>query len=493
MSTTQPQYPVVTSEYAVVIAVHHPLVRARGFQSVSVGEVVIFEDNSLGQVLSFTDEAIDIMVFSTKPVAIESKISRTGHVLSFPVSRLKTGAIFSPHGEVVLGTAASSSSSEEYSSIFKVPPRISQRKRITKQLETGFSLTDILLPIGHGQRELLVGDRKAGKSDFARGVALTQAQSGTTVVYGLVGKKVADIKKTYDFFKKSGVLENIILVASTTQDPVSTITITPVAAMTVAEHLVSQGKDVLLILDDLTTHAEFYRELSLLAKRFPGRDSYPGDIFYRHAQLLERAGMFSHDKNTAGEVSLTCLPVVRTINSDLTDFITSNLISITDGHLLFDTKLFAQGFRPAIDTKLSVTRVGKQTQSPLQRDINQELTSFLTSYRKTKNLTHLGSEISTRSQEVLKKGDLITNFLSDSQQQGIATTVRLIILGLIWQGWYAQTHENALKSSIFQLSKQYQTSTIATQLDEYVTAPSFTAFLSKIKSNQTQLRQLCQI
>lgn len=485
------QYPVVSGEYAVVTTVNHPLVRAKGFSSLIPGEVVVFDSGELGQVMSFDEHGIDIMIFSKKPVLVGSKLSRTGKELSFPVSKLAYGTVYSPLGEVILGKGASTTA-DTFRTIFRTPPQISERSRVTEQLETGYSLTDILLPIGCGQRELLVGDRKAGKSDFARGVALTQAQQGTTVIYGMIGKKVSDIKRTYDFFKANNVLDKVILVTSTTQDPVSTIAITPMSAMTVAEHVIQLGNNVLLILDDLTSHAEFYRELSLLAKRFPGRDSYPGDTFYLHAQLLERAGVFKGNKENSA-LSLTCLPVVRTVNSDLTDFITSNLISITDGHLLFDTKLFAQGRRPAIDIKLSVTRVGKQTQSQLQRDINQKLTSFLTSYRKTKNLTHLGSEISERSQEVLQKGDLFTHFLSDSSQEASAQTVRLIIVGMIWSGWFKNTHENVLYSSIHQLHKNYQKPTIATQLDEITQAASFDEFLQKIAQNESLLRDLCQI
>jgi len=487
------QYPTVASEYAVVTAVNHPLVRAKGFQTLLPNEVVIFANGVLGQVLSFDEHGIDIMIFSETSVAVGTKISRTGTELSFPVSKLKMGTIFSPLGESIFGTA-NAQKNETFRTIFRTPPAISTRTRITEQLETGYSLTDILLPIGCGQRELLVGDRKAGKSDFARGVALTQARLGTTVVYGMIGKKVSDIKRTYDFFKKNKILDTIVMIASTTQDPVSTISVTPMAAMSVAEHLVGQGNNVLLILDDLTTHAEFYRELSLLAKRFPVRDSYPGDIFYLHAQLLERAGVFlQDDKKDAKGIALTCLPVVRTVNSDLTDFITSNLISITDGHLLFDTKLYAQGLRPAIDTKLSVTRVGKQTQTQLQRDLNQKLTSFIAEYNKTKNLTHLGSEISRRSQDILQKGDLFTRFMSDSTQEAHSQTVRLLIVGMIWAGWFTNTHENVLLSSMHQLNKMYQTKDVAAQLNKMVLAESFDAFLKDISQNETMLRDICQI
>ncbi len=494
MSSKNNQYPLITDEYATVIAVHTPLIRARGFTTVKSGEVVVFDSGAIGQVLSFDEKGIDIMVFSNESIPIHSSISRTNTVLSFPIHHLEMGQIYSPLGELLVGDVLLSPTKEkQFKPLYSPPPRIPQRKRITTQLETGYNLTDILLPLGHGQRELLVGDRKAGKSDFARGMAAHQAKLGNTVVYCLIGKKISDIKRTYEFFAKQKLLSNVVLIASTAQDPVSTISITPTAAMSVAESLISQGKTTILILDDLTSHAEFYREISLLAKRFPGRDSYPGDIFHVHAHMLERSGCFVNPMDSTKTVALSCLPVVRTSNGDLTDFITSNLISITDGHLLFDTKLYAQGYRPAINTSLSVTRVGKQTQTPLQRELNQQLTSFLSAYRKTKNLTHLGTEISDQSQAILKKGDLFTTFLSDANQTSIPHSAKIILVGMIWEGWFNQTHENELKSAGFKLGKALEIPQTATQITAILDTHSFTEFLEKLRASKNELRELCQI
>lgn len=492
MSTANNQYTSSKEEYAEVISVHHPLIITQGFSDINTGEVVLFEDDSLGQVLSYTETKQKIMVFSNTPPKLGSKIFRTGSQLTFPVHENLLGNVYNPLGSKLLSAnKAKTPKKVTYKEIFTHPPSITERTRITKQLISGFSITDLLLPIGKGQRELLIGDKKSGKSNFARNLAVKQAQEGSIVVFALIGKQVAQIKNTFDFFTQKKVIDNIVLIASTPKDPISSIIISPYAAMTVAEYFASTGKDVLLLLDDLTTQAEYYREVSLLAKKFPGRDSYPGDIFFSQAQLLERGGSFQHPDAEDG-VSITCLPVVRTSNSDLTDFIASNLISITDGHLLFDTKLFNQGVRPAVNLGLSVTRVGKQTQTQLQRDVNVKVTSFLSQYKKTKNLTHIGSEISEASQRVLHKGTLLTKFFSE--ENGLQLPVQLILLSMIWLGWFEKTHEKVIDNCKIQLESTYTVSTSQSKINGIVgTAKTFDELQAAVEKEKSYLLGICQI
>lgn len=489
------QYQIDTSEYAEVTAVHHPLVNAKGFTNISPGEMVVFDDDdqSLGQVLSFNTTEIKLMIFSKKPIKTGSKLYRTKKQLSFPITSSLLGSVFGPLGELLITNNKKISSTVlEYREVYQEPAKITQRKRIANQLITGFSVTDLLLPIGEGQRELLIGDRKAGKGVFARNIAVKQAQLGNTVVYAMIAKTTADIKSAYDYFIKQNVIDNIVIIASTPKDSVSSIVVTPYSAMTVAEYLLTQGNNVLLILDDLTSQAEFYREISLLAKKFPGRDSYPGDIFFAQAELLERSGTFAHPQDSKKTVSLTCLPVVRTMSSDLTDFIASNLISITDGHLLFEPRLFNQGFRPAINTGLSVTRVGKQTQTAVQRDINLKVTSFLAMYQKTKNLTHLGSEISEKSQKILLKGEILTNFFSETN--GLPLNVQIILLTMIWLDWFEQSHKNVISNCKFELDKQYTKKNVQEKIDLLLTnSKSFAELLETVEKEKTFLLNLCQV
>lgn len=491
--TQQVQYQIDKSEYAEVTSVNHPLITARGFTNINPGEMVMFEDDSLGQVLSFSADEIKLMVFSKDPIKNGEKLYRTKKQLSFPITSQLLGSVFNSVGELLITKNKNKAGKIIFKEIYLEPPEIAARRRTTHQLVTGFSVTDLLLPIGEGQRELLIGDRKSGKSNFARNLAVRQAQSGNKVVYAMIAKKTADIKKTYDFFIERKVMDSITIIASTPKDSISSIIITPYAAMTVAEYLMSQGENILLILDDLTSQAEFYREISLLAKKFPGRDSFPGDIFFSQAQLLERSGTFAHPTQPEKTVSLTCLPVVRTSNSDLTDFIASNLISITDGHLLFDQRLFNQGVRPAVNIGLSVTRVGKQTQSPVQRDINLKVTSFLTSYKKTKSLTHLGSEISATSQKILKKGELITEFFSENN--GLPMNIQIILLTMIWLNWFENTHKNVVATCKFELEKRYANEkNIKTKLKNLISSSkSFKELLVNVEKEKTALLNLCQV
>jgi len=491
--TQELQYQIDKSEYAEVTSVNHPLITARGFSNINPGEMVMFEDKSLGQVLSFSTNEIKLMVFSKEAVKNGEKLYRTKKQLSFPINSQLLGSVYNSVGEQLISLNKNKIDKTIFKEIYQEPPEITKRRRTTQQLVTGFSVTDLLLPIGEGQRELLIGDRKSGKSNYARNLAVRQANHGNKVVYAMIAKKTTDIKKAYDFFIDRKVMDSITIIASTPKDPISSIVITPYSAMTVAEHLMSQGENILLVLDDLTSQAEFYREISLLAKKFPGRDSFPGDIFFSQAQLLERSGTFVHPNDPKKIVSLTCLPVVRTSNSDLTDFIASNLISITDGHLLFDQRLFNQGVRPAVNIGLSVTRVGKQTQTPVQRDINLKITSFLSSYKKTKSLTHLGSEISEASQKVLKKGELITEFFSENN--GLPMNIQIILLTMIWLNWFENTHKNVVATCKFELEKRYvEEKEIEAKINELISnSNSFKELLANVEKEKTALLNLCQV
>ena len=224
-------------------------------------------------------------------------------------------------------------------------------------------------------------------------------------------------------------MDKVLLIASTSTDPAGTIFVTPYSAMAAAEYFKDKGKDVLVVLDDMSTHAKFYREISLLGKRFPGRNSYPGDIFYVHAKLMERAGNFS---TTNGETAITCLPVVETTQGDLSGFIQTNLMSMTDGHLFFDSNLFYQGRRPAINPFLSVTRVGRQTQSSIKRSINREITSFLTLYERIQNFVHFGSELNESSKITLDTGAKIQKLFDQPSNEIIPINVQVIIFVMVW-------------------------------------------------------------
>jgi F-type H+-transporting ATPase subunit alpha len=311
------------------------------------------------------------------------------------------------------------------------PVGIAGRQKITKHLVTGTALVDLLIPLGRGQRELIIGDRKTGKTSLILTTIKNQVSEGVVAIYAAIAKKKSDIKKLQEFFVQEKIADKVIIVATSSYDSPSLIYQTPYAAMSIAEYFKDQGVHTLLILDDLSTHAKFYRELSLLARRFPGRDSYPGDIFYVHSKLLERAGNFKHPK--FGEVSITCLPVIEIVEGDFTGYVSTNVMGITDGHIYLDSNIYYQGMRPAVNIPLSVTRVGRQTLDKLTRDVNKTLTSFLAEYTKLQNLSHFGQELTDEVKRSLRRGELIERFLNQSYHVTVPLTIQLIIISMILQ------------------------------------------------------------
>jgi len=494
MTTPNTIQPVV-QEFAVVEAVHHPLAILRGFPSVLPGELITFENNVRGQVMGFDQDKVEVMVFDSVPPQVGSSATRTNQVLSFPVSMELLGTMLNPLGEHLLGKSSPAKAQNvENKPLDASPPPLSQRRRITQRFHTGVSLVDTLLPIGRGQRELVVGDRKTGKTAFVVSAATSQALSDSLIVYASIGKKTVELRQLFDTFSELKILERMVFVASSASDPVSSIVLTPYSAMAVAEYLRDQGHTVLVILDDLSQHAKFYRELSLLARHFPGRDSYPGNIFSIHAQLLERAGCFQNPQKPDESISITCLPMAETTDSDLTEYIVSNLISITDGHLLFDNTLFQQGQRPAVHTALSVTRVGKQTQSPLDRDISRAVLSFVSKYEKIKELTHFGNELSEASQAVILQGSVLMNFFSQAQRVTLPSNLQQVMLAIIWLQWIKSAEKIKIRQIVDNLSSANDSSPeIRERLAKLRDVKTFTELLKSITQERAFIATICKI
>jgi len=476
-------------EYGIVDSVNYPLSQVRGLPSVKPGELVKFESGALGRVMSFTQNLAEIMILSQEAIKVGSQVEHFQEETSVPVGDGLLGQVISPLGVALIGAQVETESRPLENPI----PPLFERTRIVFPLRTGVSLVDMLLPLGRGQRELIVGDRKTGKTAFALKTMRKQAQEGSIIVYAGIAKKTDEIKRIQAFTKAEGIDKQTVIVASFPHEPASIISLTPHTAVRIAEHFRDEGKDVLVVLDDMTNHAKYYRELALLGKRFPGRDSYPGDIFFEHARMLERGGSFIHPKDSSKSVHITFLPLAETANSNLTDYIISNLISITDGHLLFDTTLFQQGRRPAIHTSLSVTRVGKQTQTPLQRDITRKLSTFFNKFEKTKNLTHFAAEISPESQRLLQTGKILASFFDETNEVSLPSPIQLTLVAMIWLGWMSTLGKKTLQRYRDSLLKTYtENKEIAQQLDELCEAENFEDFLKIVKEKQHWLMQLCQ-
>jgi len=359
--------------------------------------------------------------------------------------------------------------------------KILDRKTVDKPLTTGVNLVDLVVPLSRGQRELVIGDRKTGKTEFLRQAILSQASIGAICIYAVIGQKRAETIKLREFLKKNNVTSNTIVVSSSSSDAAGLIYLTPFTAMTIAEHFRDKGMDVLLILDDMTTHARVYREISLLARRFPGRASYPGDIFYLHAKLIERAGNF-----TKG--SITALPVAESTLGDLSGYIQTNLMSMTDGHIFFDIDLYNEGRRPAVNPFLSVTRIGHQTQSRLLKELSREVTSFLVKYDTMKQFLHFGAEVGQDAKNILQLGERLDVLFNQGTETIIPVNVNILLVSGLWAGIWNDTKLSDLKNDLEQIKLSYQTDEVyKKKINDFITEnKSFTEMTNKLR-RQTEL------
>ncbi len=471
-------------EYGVVTEVNHPLVVAEGLPSVKPDELILFEDGAVGQVFSMNETTTTILSFSKKPSLTGTKLTRTGEIITIPVGESLLGKAINPLGEL-LNKDYSPITSKEFRPLHTEPPGISARAKIKQPLHTGTSIVDMLIPMGKGQRELIIGDRKSGKTSFLLDTLTQQIEQGTIVIYAAIGKKRSDLKDLESVLFKKMHANNVVLVATSSYDSPSLIFLTPYAAMTIAEYFKDQGKDTLVIFDDLSTHAKFYREISLVAKNFPGRDSYPGDIFYTHAKLLERAGNFLVKGK---EVAISCLPVVETIEGDVTGYIVTNIMSMTDGHIFFDTNILYQGRRPAINSTLSVTRVGKQVHSDLERSLNRELLALLTLYEKTQNISHFGAEMNEQMKQVMEGGEKFYRFFTQSPGELLPQEVQLLMLAMLWIDVIKPEDIENYRAKLLAKREQQETRDV---IKSVITAKTFTELLKNVDSRKEELQKLC--
>ena len=463
-----------------------------GIPGVKLSEQILFESGVFGQVMAIDENFSEALIFSTKEVRVGERVVRTNQRVELPVGEELLGKVVDPLGES-LDPFKSFGPMTESRPIDSIAPGINARSTIKKLCETGVAMTDLLIPIGKGQRELIIGDKKTGKTRFLLRCLLAQVKAGSVGIYTIIGKSKATIKQMEEDIKNLGIFQNVVLVAAAADAPAGLSYLAPYYGMAIAEYFRDHGRDVFLILDDLSVHAKAYREISLLSKKFPGRAAYPGDIFYVHARLLERAGNFSV-KN--GEASITCLPVAESVQGDITGYITTNLMSMTDGHIFFDHSLFIEGRRPAIDPFLSVTRVGRQTQTKIQKEISRVLLAFLKEASRLRSFISFGAELGEHIRKIINKEDQIMVFFDQTSHENIPVSVQLTLFGFIWGGLWAAKNPQELREAIFVIIRAYETDlglrqTIdsiaigATAIDELVEritrTPAFSEMIKKLE------------
>lgn len=477
-------------EYGIVERVTYPIVRVSGLPNVYNKEMVIFENNSRGEVFSLYEHHADILMVTREIPELGSRVARTGEYTSMSLCKEMLGHVVDPFG-AFLEDYPTQRTDPQVRELDHVPVLIPERQIITEPFFTGYSMVDSIIPLGKGQRELIIGDEKTGKTSFVLGVTRSCVELGYIVVYAIIGGKRQEVTQVVDFLRQEKAFDRSVIVFSPCDIAPGSVFYTPYAAMTAAEYF-STYADVLVVMDDLTTHAKYYRELALLAGRYPGRDSYPGDVFYAHSRLLERAGVIKgQDDKTR---SITCLGIGHTSDNDVTDYIISNLISITDGHLLFDRKELLKGRSPSINVGMSVSRVGKQTRDPLAQDIGRNAMNFLiTKYEKTYALSHFGEEMSEESKQILAKGKLLYDFFNQSSSIGVPHEVQLLFVVMIMSGVFDDIHQD-----IQTLRDTYVSSYVSNKQTMAITASlqkhtNFSDMAEDIRSRKEIFLELCKV
>ena len=440
-------------EIGYIERITHPIVYVSGLPGAVLNEIVLFETGEEGYIFSLEDDYAKAVTFSVNPLELGTKVARTGKILGIKINDKVLGNVLDPLGRSMLKNVKVSREGED-KSIDIAPMGVDKRERVHDPLITGVPLVDFLIPLGKGQRELIIGDRNTGKTAFVMQTMLSQANKNSICIYTAIGKKQESIKEVEEYLKKRNIFDKCVIVGASSADSLGKIFVAPYTAMTIAEYFRDKGKNVLVILDDLTTHARYFRELSLISGKFPGKDSYPGDVFYVHARLLERAGNFKH--NDGRDVSISCLPIAETIEGDLSGYIQTNLMSITDGHIFFDQEMYKEGKRPAINYFLSVTRVGRQTQNNVRWGVNRELSSFFYLHRKTKKFIHFGAELNEGIRSTLEMGEKLDTFFDQPMEEVIDINIQIMLFTLIWSGILKNESEGKIRYYLSASQNLYQ-------------------------------------
>ena len=419
-----------SAEGGVVISSADGIVQVEGMDKAVYGEIVTFENGAKGMVESVDPGKLGIMLFDgAETVGVGTLVTRSGKRAGIPVGDGFLGRVIDPLGEPIDGKGPVNA--EGYNPIEKQAPGILERQSVDTPLHTGILAIDSMFPIGRGQRELIIGDRQTGKTSIATDAILNQKDTGVLCIYVAIGQKASSIARVAEDLKKHGAMSYTTIVAATASDSAPLQYIAPYAGTALAEYFMSKGKSVLIVYDDLSKHAVAYRAISLLLRRSPGREAYPGDVFYLHSRLLERSCRMRDD---LGGGSITALPIVETQAGDVSAYIPTNVISITDGQSFLESALFNAGNRPAVNVGLSVSRVGGAAQTKAMKKANSNLRIELAQYKDMESFAQFSSDLDAETRRQLEHGKALTEMLKQPLYQPKSDAEQVVVLTLASHG-----------------------------------------------------------
>ena len=419
-----------SAEGGVVISSADGIVQVEGMDKAVYGEIVTFENGAKGMVESVDPGKLGIMLFDgAETVGVGTLVTRSGKRAGIPVGDGFLGRVIDPLGEPIDGKGPVNA--EGYNPIEKQAPGILERQSVDTPLHTGILAIDSMFPIGRGQRELIIGDRQTGKTSIATDAILNQKDTGVLCIYVAIGQKASSIARVAEDLKKHGAMSYTTIVAATASDSAPLQYIAPYAGTALAEYFMSKGKSVLIVYDDLSKHAVAYRAISLLLRRSPGREAYPGDVFYLHSRLLERSCRMRDD---LGGGSITALPIVETQAGDVSAYIPTNVISITDGQIFLESALFNAGNRPAVNVGLSVSRVGGAAQTKAMKKANSNLRIELAQYKDMESFAQFSSDLDPETRRQLEHGKALTEMLKQPLYQPKSDAEQVVVLTLASHG-----------------------------------------------------------
>lgn len=431
------------STYGGVISVTDGIVRVHGLSDVMQGEMLEFPGNTFGLAMNLERDSVGAIVLGEyEHIKEGDQVKCTGRILEVPVGRELVGRVVNALGQPIDGKGPINA--KETAPIEKIAPGVIARQSVDQPMQTGLKSVDSMVPIGRGQRELIIGDRQTGKTAVALDAIVNQKGTGVICIYVAIGQKASSIANVVRKLEEHGAMEHTIVVAATASEAAALQFIAPYSGCTMGEYFRDRGEDALIVYDDLSKQAVAYRQISLLLRRPPGREAYPGDVFYLHSRLLERAARINADeveKRTNGEVkgktgSLTALPIIETQAGDVSAFVPTNVISITDGQIFLETDLFNSGIRPAINAGISVSRVGGSAQTKVIKKLGGGIRLALAQYRELAAFSQFASDLDEATRKQLQHGEVVTELMKQKQFNTMSIAEMALTLWAINKGSY---------------------------------------------------------